>query len=574
VTIWRPLVLSIGLMVVVLIGFGIPHFDDPRESLCGQGEELRTGRLLGKSDELFARAGREGHACGNTGSAEVSHEQDDSLEAFSAAGVQAAVDPASATAPEATIKAIDLYVKGLEINPFDANAITALGALLAKQAPPKSEAEATARCKLADKLVDAGLLASAAPMISGGLPLAAEPCEAVSGRLDRRRAEGAERLRKAQALGSDGERAAARAEYALSVRADPSLNEAREGLEHGVETGSVLDAVGRRISDVPATLRTSLSWLLPLAIAALLAVLLVRLGLTALAKRRPSARRRLIRWGERPWMSFVRAASVPSVGIDDFSGGEAAKGQDFSTLLATALPRKAGREPAFPFDRVNRGSADDQSAATAVGNLLEALPETKLIGTILKGIEGLYKRRSIAVAGHLAPAADRGAGVSIELEGVDAPATASISLWEKDFDPLPGGDGAGRWLRLLPAATVWTRWQLAAAYSVDGEAMDPEGWKADALFQAGLAWQEANDLPRAAALYEGALERDANLLVASYNLAIVDLREERYAEARDRLLALQQRLETEPELEVEDLLLALLYPLAVALSYLELGDPT
>jgi len=556
--------LAIGIplaILAVVVAVVACHIDDPRESLCEQGAVLQTGRLLDRSGQIFALATEEGDSCGEEGQRTVGKEQSEAIRRFSSAAAR----------PEAQKKqAIELYVRGLKLNPFDATAGAALAKLLEEPKGLPAAELSGGLCGLARRLTKAGLLAGADPVIAAGWSgqnSDKAACEAALRKLNNRKARAAERLRKAQALGNEPDRRAARVMYARALHANPALSEARAGLEGGVETGSYVDAIGRRLDGAPDTAKNMLSWLLPLAIGLMLLVLAGRFVLTELAKRRPGARRKMIDLGQSWPFKFLYKAAAPRVTVATFSGGESPKGEDFSALLANALPRRSGRGPAFPFDRVSRGSAADADAASDATKLLDAFAETKLLGSLWVLFKSLF-RRSIEVGGHLAPIADRGAGVSVSIEGADEMAEHEKLFWEREFDPQPGGDGAGRWLRMLPAVAVWTRWQLAAAYGPSKKAPDPTGWLADAFFHSGVAWHNRSDLVRAGILYTLALEREPDHFAAAYNLAMVELRSGQYRQARERLISLRARLkDAELPEDWSGLETAALYGLALSYAY-------
>lgn len=556
-----PFVLALDVCVLLLVAAAViaavvVHVDDPRESLCKQGAELQTGRLLERSEQLYARAAQEGNACGDEGQREVSREQGEATKHFSSAAIRKDSEPNEAA---------DLYIAGLSLNPFEAAARGALEELLKEPASLVADEDGEL-CGLARRLTQAGLLGSAGQVIAAEGSAEAPDCQKALLELNTRKAGAAARLREAQALGAEPDRGAARTEYARALHANPELSEARGGLEGAIEEGSAADAVGRRLGDVPDTAKDALAWLVPLAVVLLLVVLAARIAMTQLAKRWKTPRLWLIGVGEKLRFPLARNAARPRLSIGSFEGDEDAKGGDFAALLAAALPQPDTRKPAFPFDRIDKGSPTDDAASGAT-ELLEAFAETKLIGSVLKIVEKLYRRRTVEIKGQLTSVSDRGAGVTVTLEGIDSPAQSSVALWERDFDPLPGGEGVGRWQRLIPAVTAWTRWQLATAYAPAARSRDPEGWVPDALFRAGIAWHRRGDVVRAGALYAAALERDPELLPAAYNLAVAEIRTGRYAEARERLLNLRARLDADTALLWKDLDAASLYALALADAY-------
>ena len=545
---------GIALLVGVLAVSAIEVFDlnQPREAQCPQGDALRTARLLDKARETYEGADEK---CTDEPAADQEAEAADQAEEmnsltaveekgeeaerhFATAGVYASastVEEGKSAPPGAKAsseKAVDEYGTGLNVNPFDENANLALTLELNKDL-----VEAPQQCEAANDLATAGLLTVAGVALSNAAAAGAERCREVAQALNDRRESAADLLREGRAL---EDRGAARQKYAEALLENANLAAAKAELEGSLNDETRLDEVGSAIADVVDKAR---ELLVPVVVALLALALATWIAVREGAARSATVRRWFQSLGKHPGLSFFYKAAVPAVSIEDFTGkGEGdLEGAYFSTLLAAETAKQTGREPAFPFDRVVKGREDEENVVAKLGDAIAEEPATKLLGSLVKIGSKLFRRRTVRLEGRLAPAADQGAGVLLAIES-NGREPASISLWEKAYDPKPGGKGAARWLRLAPAATVWARWQLAAAHA-HPEQVKTEPWHSDALFQSAQAWQAQGEFVRAEALYAEALEKDPGLLPAAHNLSVIEIRSKGYARAKARVEALRRVLE-------------------------------
>ncbi len=556
---------------------------DARESLCKQGATLNEARLLQEALTALVQAEGEDDGCEEAERKAVEGKLERAERNFGVARALESIEPASVSKDKDTAKkekaaatrrnanlAIDRYITGLNLNPFDELARPALGAQLQALPAAAVPKQAEFRCQLTVRLTAAGLLDAAGTAVAKGLEKAPKQCGKALSNLNGKRAAAAGLAREAQRLGDrGGDAAKVRDTYAAALLANAQLLEARAGLEGAIDDESVAAAAGSWLSGLAGTLKDSLEWVIPAIVLLLVAVLLLG-SLGRVITRSPHVSQRLAAWSVRnPQSRFLRQVAVPQVTVTDFEGGsdDGAQGADFSALLAEMLPSKAGREPAFPFDRVTKGSENDQKAAD-FSDVLGGVPQAQALGGALKLLGRITRRRKISVGGRLTPlTAPGGAGVTVALEGAGQSPESNITLWERGYDPLLcESEDAVRWFRLIAPATVWARWQIAARILPD---LDPTQWRADALFQAGVAWQAQDDPRRAEALYVEALELDPKLLPAAHNLALIEVRSGRYREARERLEWLQGRLKKDPGIGGQWPLLetGYLYTLVLAHAY-------
>lgn len=579
------LIAELVLLVLVALGLLIAVLaTEPREALCPQAADLARARLLDQAQEIYAdpdanegdcKGGREAvegaqvkaarafeaaRIHGATGvpkpkpepkpaepttAAATKTEEQKAAEKAAAEAAKEAADKAAAERQRAIAGAIPEYVAGLELSPFETAARLALGALVKELDPPKADAVAD-RCKLGERMATAGLLEEAAPVLSSVPFSAAAACDAALQKLQSQRAAADGSLREARRLDAEGETDRARDKFAEALLANVGLGDARTGLEESIEEGSRLDAVGDWLEGVPGTLKAQLDWLLPLAamllVGGLLLMLAIWIGVRELSVRSLAVRELAEEWGRRPGFSFLYHAAVPQVSIGEFDAAAdvAAKGKDFSAMLEAVVVKPQGREPAFPFDRVGKDRTSSSDLEQLTG-LLAEVPQTKLLGSTIKVLSKLFRRRIIRINGRLNSLTRQGASVVLALEGNGQGVGAEVTLWEKDYVPKPGGAGADRWLRLLPAAAAWTRWQLAAAHAYPRQ-IGENHWLADARFQAALAWQASEDLPRAEDLYASTIELDPTMLPAAHNLAVLQIRASRYELAVPLIRRLRERL--------------------------------
>lgn len=546
--------LGIAALVVLLAlgASGVVHGPldpgQPHQDLCAQGDALRLARLLDKAEETYAKAGGK---CPQLADVELTQGEADEL--FAVGNVYALAAPAPPDEPkpgeaepseaerqaaeENSEKAIDSFARGLALDPFDESASIALGLEL-----KKGLVDAGVRCETAANLVDDGLLGLAGTALAAGLVQKDELCETTVAALGAKRTKAFAYLFESGRLGEEG---AVRTAFAKALRENANLTAAQTDLEGSLNDESRLDEVGSWLRGIPGTLETALKWFVPLLVGLVLLALLAWIGIRESAARWSWLRCRFQKLGEHPGLSFLYKAAVPDIEIKPFGGkGEAdLEGAGFSTLLGPEISRPLGREPAFPFDRVTTGIEPNAKDNVTVVDLLTEIPATKLLGSVFSVLSKLFRRRRILLTGHLTPLAGKGAGIFLSVEGNDSRLNECTTLWERSYDPEPGGKGAGRWLRLIPAASVWARWHLANAQDPT-KCLDVAPWKVDALFQSGQAWQLEGDRARAETLYTEALEHEPGLLPAAHNLSVLEVRRHRYRQAAERIEGLRAILES------------------------------
>ena len=525
--------------IVVAFAWCDLDLDAPNEALCPQGDALRTARMLEKAEATYIRARDAGEECENLTQVEL--DRAEATKHFEVANTYAAASPASPAPSEAiqenSRRAIDAFAEGLELDPFESSANTGLALEL-----KKGVVDIEVRCETAANFVDAGLLSMASIALSKGLEEGNPSCEDTVEELRSALTVASTHLRSAKGKSDvDAEREA----YGAALLTNANLTAAQTGLEGTLDDDSCLDEIGDWLAGVPDTLKTGLAWLIPLAIGFLLLLLAIWILVRESSARWRWARRLFEGWGKHPGFSFLYNAAVPDIEVKPFGG----KGEDdlegagFSSLLAAEMARQVGREPAFPFDRIVKGEAPDSGTSESVVELLNEIPATKPLGSVLKLVSKLFRRRTILLTGQLTPPSDEGAGVLLSVEGSRRDLNETTTIRERTYDPEPGEKGSSRWLRLIPAASVWARWHLQAAQDPT-EKLQTDTWRADALFQSAQAWQLKGDRARAEALYTGALERDPGLLPASHNLAVLENRNRRYAHARKREEAVRAALKS------------------------------
>ena len=460
------------------------------------------------------------------------------------------------------------YIAALEIFPFRAGARKAFRTALRGMPAPRTMQQRTARCALARKLLDARLPAEARLV---AYQVAAtgrgDSCRAELDELRSTQGQVRKYIREARSLEERDELKEMREELVGAVELDPSRAGAVKLLTTTVPVDeSWLEYLGGQIGNVDDVLGDAAAWLVPLLIALLvlaaLAFTLLRSWLAQQTKRNrdwaEAGRRHPLRWLRRAATLNVRVGALGA------PAGAAAAGEDFSALLVDALPRVSVGSAAFPFDRVSGESETEQNVAKGA-EFLAGIPQTKLLGTVVKLLTPMFRSRSAEISGRLVPDGDAGVGVAMTVTGDRGRLSHSVALWEDTYDAAPGGDGAARFLRLVPPAAVWARWHLAPALDADGQ--DGDAWQADAMFAAGEAWQANSDNVRAGVCYAKVLALDPDHLAAEYNLALLEVRSGAYAPAIDRLQGLIARLDGEALERWPMLDYAPYYLLAVALVY-------
>lgn len=567
----RICIIGLALLVAVaVVAFCRGYIDpwQPREDVCAQGKALSTARLLDAAKDTY----EEGDCAGLQA---VERTEADAEEHFAKAGVYASAQrPANAEMESSNAansrKAIDNFAAGLALDPFEKKARTALTREL-----DKGLVDPEVQCETGSNMVDDGLLTVGGVALANGLPAKIKECEDALETLATRRTIAANYLSEARDLSDEAE---ARERYARALTFNTSLVAARNELEGSLNDESLLDELASWIDDIPGALEQGLLWLIPLAIALFLAALAFWTLIRQLSARRRGARTFFERWGGHPGFSFIRSAAVPDIQIGTFTGkGEGAlAGDDFATLLKGELYKSTARGPAFPLDRVPIEPAPTAQEGVTLTDLVAEIPATKVLGEAFRVGSKLFRRRKVLLCGHLTPAADKGAGVLLSLKG-GRDRDASVTLWERVYDPLPGGGGAVRWLRLVPAAAAWAQVYLKWAQDATTD-FEPDDWETEALSRSAEAWELKDDSKRAEALYAAALEKDSGLLPAAHALAVIEIHRGNYVRALQRLDRVRRVLRTgEPcGRTVKDMRClwptldaASRYKLILALAYLE-----
>jgi tetratricopeptide (TPR) repeat protein len=536
----------------------------PATDYCERAALLREARQPEEALAAYSRAEAGGETCKDRGwriRIETALPQADADFASAAARAEAAEGDA----------AVELYIAGLENDPASVGALAALGKLLSESAEGDEKGVRPAKqgCEWSTRLTAAGLPGAAEIALASDSDLKRAACVEADKSLADANRLAESRLIAGKNHEQEGNDAEARSTYAAALHADAGLGAAQTGLERTLGTETPANEVTSWLGDVPGSLQDALKWAIPVIVGVLLLALLLWIGVRQLAGAWLGLRQHLEAAGKSPGLSLLRRVAQPELHVEVFEGGDPeGTGRSFSTLLSQALSERAGKESEFVFDRVASGSEADQGAAKEIGELATEIPQTKLLGSVLTEFAKLFRRRKVTIRGYLIPAAgNRGVGVALTLEGSGMRSEARKTIWEEEFDPQPGSGKAERWLRLVPAATIWARRRLQREMRPDLK-LSAEGWRADALLQAGVWWQARGDLGRAEALFADALERDPGLLPALHNLTVVEVHRAQYSQALARLDRLSRELrdpqarERWPTLET-----GYLYTRALALSY-------
>jgi|GEM_PF-2820877 len=544
---YGPTVIVLVAVLVAAAGLAFLVTAGPATDYCERAALLREARQPEEALAAYIRAEAGGKPCKDRGQRIQ----------ISTALPQASVDFARAEVQAEAAKrdeAVKLYIAGLENDPASVGAQAALGKLLSEPAEGKEKGVRKAKrgCEWSNRLTAAGLPGAAGMALATDLDRERATCTKADEALAEANRVAQRELLAGEEHEQEGNDAEARSTYAAALHVDAGLGAAQTGLERTLSTQTPADEVASWLGGVPGSLEEALKWAIPVIVGALLLVLLIWIGARQAAGTWLGLRRHLEAAGKSPGLSLLRRVAQPELRVDVFEGGDPeGTGRSFSTLLSQALPEKAGKESEFAFDRVASGSEADQGAAKEIGELATEIPQTKLLGNVLTEFAKLFRRRKVKIRGYLIPAAgNRGVGVALTLEGSGMRSEVRKTIWEEEFDPKPGSGKAERWLRLVPAATIWARRELREQMRPDLE-LSAEDWRADSLLQAGVWWQARGDLGRAEALYADALERNPGLLPALHNLTVVEIRRAQYAQALRRLDQLGCELKREEEKEKE-----------------------
>jgi hypothetical protein len=460
-------------------------------------------------------------------------------------------------------------VASATLDPFHANVLEQLNTALERVPIARAKRARTTSCGRARKLVGARLLDQARITLSRSARRSfQEVC--LQARSELADVRDMAQARQAEALRADenDKPSSARDLYAAALERDPSLTEAKQALDgYEQETTSNLDRVVDWLESKPAELEDELVWILPLL--GLSAVVGFR-GLRWLANRRPSIREKMERLSAGFPLGWMRRTCVLRVRFASFDGGaeDTPQGSDISALILDALSPPQMGGPPFPFDRFV-GSGPAQAPAAEATQFLAALPHGKLASGLLTTFRFVFDPPTADITGRVLPVGGRGAGLELAVSAPRRPISYSVTIWERLIDREPGGAGPERWYRLVAPAAAWLRWHLRTY--VPGEpAAAPllREWRVDARYQAAL--QLSGDPQRAQMLYAQILDEDERHLPAAHNLAVIDLRNQQYQQAVQRLDALRDGLMSSQNLRQRwpTLRMSVIYNLAVAFHYL------
>jgi hypothetical protein len=213
-----------------------------------------------------------------------------------------------------------------------------------------------------------------------------------------------------------------------------------------------------------------------------------------------------------------------------------------------------------------KSGVDMVSAPITAGTAMEAVAEAvkgapsggQLAAGLLRLFGWLIARGELQLSGHVLSSRMRGPGVALTIATAGGRVLERETLWASDFEPAVGadeafddGDDADRLLRVATAGAVWTHFTIfSEVWYLSEEELETNfqtsSWQSYALMQVGIDGQAKRRPDVTRALYARAVDADPSNLVAQFNLASLELRDELLAQVRtagvERLDAVHESL--------------------------------
>ncbi len=262
-------------------------------------------------------------------------------------------------------------------------------------------------------------------------------------------------------------------------------------------------------------------------------------------------RRRPLEWIKRRVAGAVFRLAEQPLSVTAFEGAEKEDAAAVSSALSSAMTR-IGSVRRSGVDSVTAPIAAE-TATEAVADAVKATPAGgELAAALLKLGSVLLARGVVQLNGHTLPPSVGGPGLALTLAKGKGRVIERLTLRAVDFEPPVGvgpvvdaGDETDRMLRVATAGAVWTHFKiLEEVWGLTDEELEmsvrTRSWLSYALTRIGIEGNERHGPDFARALYAKAVEADPGNLVAQFNLASVELKDELLSQVR---LAGEERLD-------------------------------
>ena len=143
---------------------------------------------------------------------------------------------------------------------------------------------------------------------------------------------------------------------------------------------------------------------------------------------------------------------------------------------------------------------DDNSLKTAVGKLGDVTEHTQIVAAILGLLYAMLPIKRLSLTGVIEPATDNVPASTFALQS-GARLAASTTVRTAAV-PSSRAVASGDYMALCSAAAVWAQYEIAREL---GSKLDPEDADSYRLVREGLQAMDADDLPRAASLFDAAI---------------------------------------------------------------------
>jgi tetratricopeptide (TPR) repeat protein len=234
---------------------------------------------------------------------------------------------------------------------------------------------------------------------------------------------------------------------------------------------------------------------------------------------------RRLRWIQTIFGLMTKRLLGPTLTISalDGSGLDPDVGKAIAALIRGRFDPGATRS-----FRVVTGHAAIHESLKSLGEISD---EAKAAMGLISFFGACLPTQNYEAGGALQPAGTMGQGISLELSK-DGSGFETATVWAKHYAPPAGeeqvesdgsddtGDDVRAFQYLAFPAAAWVEHRVAASIRDTGNLpRDPTVWM---LFNAGLAWQQADELDKAKAFYEEALDRDPDDSWSMSNLGLIE----------------------------------------------------
>ncbi|MGH2911470.1 MAG: hypothetical protein ACRDJ3_03235 [Solirubrobacteraceae bacterium] len=245
-------------------------------------------------------------------------------------------------------------------------------------------------------------------------------------------------------------------------------------------------------------------------------------------------------WGFAKGLEWYAARELR---VQPFEGDEKTDAAAVSSALSSAMAHIGSS---------HRSGVDVVSAPISAGTAMEAIADAvkgapsggEFAAGLLRLFGWLIARGELQLSGHVLTSRLRGPGLALTVATSGGRVLEREMIWACDFEPAVGvgevfddGDDTDRLLRVATAGAVWTYFTIFEEVWCmrEDELKDrfqTTSWRSYALMQVGIDGHERRRPEVTRALYARAVDADPSNMVAQFNLASAELKDEQLEHVR------------------------------------------